>query len=54
MIVISAVGIGGMGGKCVMAAGIGGMGSSGGKVGSGGGGCTYDVGMWVCAVGGST
>jgi hypothetical protein len=44
------VGIGGTGGKCVMVTGSGGTGGSGGIVGSGGGGCTYDVGMWVCAV----
>jgi hypothetical protein len=35
-------------------AGIGVTGGSGMRVGSVGGGCSYDVGMWVCAVGGRT
>jgi hypothetical protein len=46
------VGIGEMGGKCMMVAGIGGTYGSRGTVGSGGGDgvCAYDGGMWVCAV----
>jgi hypothetical protein len=34
-------------------AGIGVTGGSGRRVGSVGGGSSYDVGMWVCAVGGA-
>jgi hypothetical protein len=54
MVIGAMVGIGGTGGKYVMVAGIGGAGGSERAVGSGSGGCTYDVGMWVRAVDGAT